>query len=208
MSKLSLSALLALAVAIPAAQAQTISAVQTPGLSYDDGGQFTATTSSGWTFQTFCIEIQHTFSPGSPYNFTLGQTTHGAPPATASGVLNMGTAYLFSQFAAGAVNLNTPALNGEFQEALWYFQGQGRNGDGAFDAWTPGAIGYKGNQFITLADSNVVDPLAASGGALGVQVVQVENGQDWLAVPDGSTTLVLLGMGMGSLALVARRVRR
>ncbi len=203
------------ALAIP--NSGQITVTLTPGSQYSDGGQFTATVSGYPSFQTFCIEEDYVFSPGSTYNYTLGLTTHGAPPITASTVLNLGTAWLYSQFISGAfggLNL-TPTQAGQLQAAFWFFQGQGVNPNGAFSG--PGFLnGGPGDSYYNLA----ITALGASAfnpslGAYGVRVIQSTdaNGnpaQDWLAVvprtvPDGGTTAILLGLGLLSVGLASRK---
>jgi VPDSG-CTERM motif len=181
---------------------------------YSDGGEFTATVAGFPSFQTFCIEIQHEFTLGGTYNYTLGQDTHGAPPSTASPVLNLGTAWLFSQFGAGHIAIGSTTQAGEFQAALWYFQGQGVNGNGAFSGpgfgdGLPGANAYT-DEAITALTGLGLDALDPSNGKFFVSIIESSNAngapaQDWLYVPDGGTTVVLLGIGLMGLVLVSRR---
>ena len=53
---------------------------------YSDGGEFLVTVNNNpsLAFNTFCIETQHEFHYGDTETYTLGQTTHGAPPTGAS----------------------------------------------------------------------------------------------------------------------------
>lgn len=206
-----LTGMMATSVAMAIPTSGTIQAVQTYGSSYSDGGQFTAWVNgdTSTAFQTFCIETQNTFSPNGVYNYVLQQDTHNVPPGATP--LKLGTAWLFSQFAAGTLAgyTGTSLQAGELQAALWYFQtqvfpnndfltwGNGTPGTGlGFDSYTKLAIDTLG--------ANVLDP---SAGAYGVSVIHLENGQDWLAVPDGGVTAMLLGMGMLSLGWVRRMVK-
>jgi hypothetical protein len=202
------------ALAIPSSGMITVGSSP---LEYSDGGQFTATVSGYPSFQTYCIEIDHEFSLGGTYNYTLGQTTHGAPPSTAAPSLNLGAAWLYSQFELGLISITTTLQAGEFQAALWYFQGQGA-GNSDYNAWvggTPGKDVYTdaANTALTGMSLNGLNP---SAGMFGVQIIEssstdangvVTPAQDWLyvPVPDGGATVMLLGIGLMSLVLVSRR---
>jgi hypothetical protein len=198
------------ALAIPSSGLITITG---GNFEYSNGGEFTATVAGFPSFQTFCIEIQHEFSLGGTYDYTLGQDTHGAPPAGAAPKLNLGTAWLYSQFGRGAITITSTTQAGEFQAALWYFQDQGVNPNGAFSG--PGFLdGNPGNAYtdaaITALTGMGLDAMDASNGRFGTQIIESSsaNGapaQDWLQVPDGGTTVVLLGMGLMGLVLVSRR---
>ena len=205
------------ASAIPSSGLMTVNGSP---LEYDYGGQFTASVAGYAPFQTYCIEIQHDFSLGETVDYTLGQTTHGAPPNTAAPFLNAGAAWLFSQFNSGGLGALTPATPtqaGELQAALWYFQGQGTpdsaySGPG-FGYGLPGADAYT-----DLADSvlgaSFINPLAPIAGSFGVDVIQSSHlsggpAQDWLyagPVPDGGMTAGLLGSALIGVQLLRRKL--
>jgi hypothetical protein len=90
------------------------------------GGLFQAVTSANGTFDTFCLSIQTTFSPGTSYNYNFSSTisANGIPPALS--YITAGTAYMYSQFLNGNANygasLNGNTLN-SVQAAIWYLQG-------------------------------------------------------------------------------------
>ena len=142
-----------LPVASVAVKANTVTLTQGT-YSYSDGGEFTAVTSpgafvgngyvaatknsAGTGFQTFCMESQVYFSPGTVYSYTLGQMSQ---PLTGGGIgsnlpLSTGAAYLYYQFATGNLTgydyntANTPgdqaarkADAGALQAAIWLLQG-------------------------------------------------------------------------------------
>jgi hypothetical protein len=118
--------------------------------SFSDGGEFTATTSglgNLGTFQTFCIELNETFQPGTSYKYIMnsgavtGDTGDDAynqkpvsGPIATSGAFNMdnlsiGTAWLYSQFRAntlanydfGATATHTQDA-GALQDVFWYLE--------------------------------------------------------------------------------------
>lgn len=173
---------------------------------YADGGEFYCYIdgdTSTVALNTWCIEINNTFVPGDVYNYTLGQTTHGDPSIGGpSSPLQLGTAWLFAQWNAGAFgNVNA----GEFQAALWYFQNQGPQ-PSAYAAWNngdPNADVYTADAIAALGSAASSD----SNGAYGVDVLEMENGQDFLATaPDGGTTVMLLGAGLSVIGLLRRKL--
>ena len=205
MKKLTLATLLAgvmatsVAMAIP--NSGTIVAYQSGGgLSAGNGGEFTAyVDGSSAGFQTWCIELNNEFSPGTTYNYTLGQTTHDNPAGASP--LKLGTAWLVNQWCDGAYS---STLNvAEFQAALWYFQLQGTL-SGVFAPYDVTAGGS--NIYVAAALAALPGMTGnASADAYGIQVIQVENGQDWVTTPDGGTTILLLGIGLVGVGLVSRR---
>jgi hypothetical protein len=109
--------------------------------SYANGGEFTAVTTGLGTFQTFCIEYDQEFGPG--YTYQYNQNT-GAVSGDAgvdatdlkTGLpmdnISLGTAWLYSQFRAGTLTLDTGlgtyfgasrnANAGELQQAIWFLE--------------------------------------------------------------------------------------
>lgn len=64
------------------------------------GGEFKAVTSDNGTFQTFCIDVSHSFTSGKTYNYKISQQTY-----TGSGNnISIGTAWLYSQFLDGTLS--------------------------------------------------------------------------------------------------------
>src|ERR1019366_8197395 len=107
---------------------------------------------------------------------------------------------LYSQFEMGTFNSHLTSASGymDLQNAIWYYQGQ---------------VANPGNYFTTLVGSSAAE-FAPSAGAYGVQVIETSplpgdtvhgTGQDWLYVPDGGTTIMLLGIGLTGLGLFYRR---
>lgn len=183
---------------------------------YGDGGEFLATVNGSTSFTTFCIEVANEFAYGDNETYTLGQTTHDNPPGTSP--LRMGTAYLFALFAnndLGYLTINSATKAGEFQQALWDFQGQGFHfsGSGFDESSNP----YYKMAVSVLGANNVEN---YSIGNYGVKVIQAYDpqygGQDWLyetpgsgtlvtPVPDGGFTVILLGAAMSGLGLLRRK---
>jgi hypothetical protein len=87
------------------------------------------TTVNGQTaFETFCIEVNESFSPGTSYNAQVSTTVIPGGPLN---YVTLGVSYLYSQFAQGELSgYNYTAGSGrelsadELQDAIWYLQGE------------------------------------------------------------------------------------
>jgi len=231
--------------------AQTV--VLTQGAySYSDGGEFTAATSSptlgigGYssytanssvspnTFQTFCVQTDVEFTPGTTYSYNTGLSAIGSGQHYLNGYngsLTVGTAWLYAEFAsgylgstynyansAGGNNRQTDA--GLLQAAIWALQGEAMpNGNYT----TPTTVN---NLYYNLAISQFGSASAAAVAATtsdnyGVDILQLSTGpnaaQNQLYyngsgtglthenAPDHGTTLVLLGLGLSGLAAFGRK---
>jgi VPDSG-CTERM motif len=234
MKTLGLVFLVAIALAAPATAGQ----VTFSGSTYASGvgGEFTFTVGGGLdishyvtgttsnisnspSFQTFCLEENEYIQQGYTYNFgalsdsaSLGGVVGPNPDP-----ISIGTAWLYSQFATGALagytwsgsGRNTSA--GELQNAIWWLEGEG---------------GVK-NSFVTAAeaalgkdDSTVKDNAGTNN--FGVYVLNLQsvegagcaggypgpNCQSQLVyVPDGGTTVMLLGGALLGLGFLRRKFR-
>lgn len=217
MKKINLLGLL-LGVAIaPAALANgTLTLInQTPGASFGDGGELTVSSSpalsgysrSAGTIQTFCIESGVKISVGGTYNYSLTMADH------TGNSLKAGTAWLFSQFSTGTWSQYDYAQDpgnvtdaGNLQAAIWYFQGQTPDQAG-FNASASnpyvidaiGALGAGATSAATLADGVNVVSLFTASGAPAQDVLSL------VTVPDGGTTVALLGFVLVGLEGLRRR---
>jgi|SRR6516225_2325272 len=209
--------LVALAIT-PAAMAATISVTQTPGAHFSAGGELTAKTTpteilglqtqGPGTFQTFCIESHVDLATELNYTYTLGQTDHSG------NTLKLGTAWLFEQFSNNSLPgyAHNVTQAGLLQGAIWFFQGQTANP-------SSDAAGYN----ISSSNPYVIDAVSilgasagnASSGAFGVSVIQLSHpsdntvGQDLLGivpVPDGGSTIALLGLAIVGFESLRRRL--
>jgi hypothetical protein len=205
--------------------------------SYGNGGEFTAVTSGLGTFQTFCIEYNEEFGPGGTYQYTQNTgAVAGGPGANATDPntglpmdnISIGTAWLYSQFRAGTLTLDTgtgsyfnanqQANAGELQQAIWLLEDEAGGVD---------------NGYVTLAETalgkNLAQIEADSNGAYGVialnlsdgpysTAVQSPNGQtynlnqDQLAIVPEPTTIIagallLLPFGASTLRILRRKIR-
>jgi len=186
-------------------------------------------------FETFCIEDQVDFSPGTTYNYTIGNTiTQSSAGIT---TLTAGAAWLYEQFSLGTLagfNYTDQAQRivdaGILQSTLWALQGEPGDGSVPYIS-TPGlatstTYGLNDNFALQDLDNNIqFGSLAGAQGTVdtfnqyGVSVLQLwdSNGgaaQDQLvywgtppSVPDNSTTALLIGVSLVGLALFSRRMK-
>jgi len=174
-------------------------------------------------FETFCLEYNEHFSPGSSYEY---QVSPGAIKGgqTVSDPISVGTAYLYGLFAQGSLagyNYSSSTSAGNLQNTIWFLEGE-RNGlpAGPLIA-NPGTFNsLLIAQFGTLAAAQL-ESLTTTGGVtvnaatFGVAALNLGGGPTWprqdqlvfqgVPVPDGGTTLILLGMAMGGLSLLRRK---
>ena len=173
-------------------------------------------------FQTFCIEFTEDFNPGTAYNVGISPNAmYGNQPPLGDPV-SIGTAWLYSQFAAGTLagltagNVVTPYdytygsgrvfAAGELQQTIWWLENEP---DGIGD---PG----DGNVFrnAVLAEfGSATNAMANANGAYGVMALNLGGPgqvQDQLVIVPGDTgvpeptTTALLLVG-SSLILAVRR---
>lgn len=243
MKKLSILISVAGVLCAPALQAalQVTLTQNTALYSYGNGGEFRASGSViagvnptlwgyspataqggvGAYFQTFCIETSEYFSPGVAYNISLnsramygGQFPNGDP-------ISIGTAWLYSQFAAGTLvgldALNNPvAYNyaygpgrtlsaGALQQAIWWLEGEAVD-PGNTDAFRNAVIAQFGSAAAAEVDAN---------GAYGVLVLNLWDkntgavAQDQLIlVPEPTTVLagllLLLPLGASTIRILRK----
>ena len=156
------------------------------------------------TFQTFCVESGEYIYQYTTYTFGVSQGSLNTGEA-----LTQGAAYLYHQFQIGQLtgydytrNQNNGNETQQLQDAIWYFMGVGVDPN---------------NQFSILGSLNggfAVNDLGNGSLAYQVAVLNLWNpdksaAQDMLVcVPDGGFTLALLGMALGGIGLVSRRIRR
>jgi hypothetical protein len=93
----------------------------------------------GGGFQTFCVEYNEHFYPGTTYWASISdRATYGSQYPTGDPI-SIGTAWLYSQFAAGTLGQSTPspsdnynytsgsgrvASAGLLQQAIWFLEGE------------------------------------------------------------------------------------
>jgi len=232
MKKLWMVLSLAGAMAAPSAFASLTATLEEVGGNQDGGGLFQATLKNNNTgpvvdvFDTFCVSIVTTFSPGDVYDVDYSSTIVANVPPTVPTYISYGTAYIYNQFLLGNANyggnLNGTTLN-EVQASIWYLQGLLTSSTGAYGAggtsggyYDPENLG--GGALTTIltqleADTHMslADLEANGNGAFGVVAMNLTDGthQPQLAqVPEAATVitgaLLLLPLGASALRILRK----
>jgi hypothetical protein len=168
----------------------------------------------GSSFETFCLGTQVDYSPSSTYNYEISDTVQPAAGVGLPGYVTWGTAWLYSQYRAGAIGdgmANDP-VNDALQEAIWTLQGQSLAGI------TFSANPTDFNNFLTdalnAAAAASVSDTSDGNGAFGVYALNLSSGgtyaQPQLAmVPEPTTiisgVLLLLPFGASAVRILRRQ---
>ena len=163
--------------------------------------------------ETFCLETNEYFNPGSTYNYAISQgAIHGGVSGGDPDLISRGTAWLYLNFAHGtlagynySIGVLGDASAGALQSTIWWLEGEGANPNNAFS---------------TLVTHNVANYTADNNGFYGVGVLNLwdANGnpaQDQLILsrggqfnaPDGGTTVMLLGTALSVLGMARRYLK-
>lgn len=193
-------------------------------------------TSTSTSFQTFCVQVTTEFLPGATYSYSVNSISLGGPNYPGGSVplgqpnsypLSEGTAWLYSQFARGTLanydyNIaNDPADAairktdaGILQAAIWALQGG--QVDGSYPSGVAGNI-YYGEALAALGVN--IDTVATPATDDHVEIMNLsqynggDNGPGYyqnqlILVPDGGSTVSMLGAGFTLLALAGLRYRK
>jgi hypothetical protein len=197
-----------------------------------DGGEFNAVTTPFGSspdlgsFATFCIETGEYIGqpPSGPYTYTINTgAVSGDAGANATDPntglpmdnISLGTAWLYSQFWAGTLTLDTGtgsyfdanrlANAGEFQNAIWYLEDEGGQNNG-YVALAETVLGKTEAQ--VKADSNgayevvALNLFDANGNLAQDQLAMVP--ASYTVIPEPST-VALITLGVGALGLALQR---
>lgn len=187
-------------------------------------------------FETFCIEhneyvtLQGTYaasiSLGSIYGGVAGGVDpDGADPLPATDLISIGTAYLYDAFATGALagytytnGTGRAASAVKLQEAFWYLEDEisltsGQKAANPFLTGAAGALSIYGDGTGVGVGGAKANNTTFNVAALNIGGVAPNQKQDQLilhdngfSVPDGGTTLVLLGLSLGGLGYLRRKI--
>ena len=188
----------------------------TDGPGSTGGGEFNATTSDNGNFVTFCLQYNEHISLGGQFYYEISTTTKPGTPDP----ISKATAWLYNEFLNGTLTgySHTTTEANRLQKAIWWLEDEA-TGAGQI------AANQEANNYVIAAlnATGANGKTEAANGAYGVYVMNVwssydsPNGtysgakQDQLIripVPDGGTTLALLGMSMGFVAYASRRIRK
>jgi len=198
--------------------------LQTDG-SWDPTTSFSSKTSNqgGTTmsFQSFCVEGKEDVWAGHTYSVSLNSLT-----VPSGDKLSRGAAWLYSQFAQGALNgydyantgvgrLHTADL---LQQAIWHYMVLPQLGFDAYDPSNPfevAASGYFGSEAVAIQlagtdnyGTSIINLVDVADGSTAQDMLVYGPRPNIVRTPDGGATLMLLGMGLSGLAFVSRRIRR
>jgi hypothetical protein len=165
-------------------------------------------------FGTFCVEYNEEFYPGQTYNVSrVGPNAmFGGQPPPDGDPISKGTAMLYYDYATGNQSFgykwdttaNRVASAGALQLAIWWLEGEGPNGPIQYDP---------NNVFMKLAYDTfggTAGAMADNNGLYPVQVLTLGAdgaAQDQLVlVPDTAETFMLLGMALGGVSLIRRKL--
>ena len=162
------------------------------------------------SFQTFCLESDE-FVGGDPTHFIVNdKVVDGGSGGPSPDPISIGTAWLYSQFAAGTLTgyNYTPGAgrNGtaaDLQKAIWWLEEETSGVNNAFVTAASVALGLTAAQL--RGD--------AASGQYGIYVLntyadanRTQKRQDFLySVPDGGATLALLGGALLAIGAARRR---
>ena len=194
---------------------------------YGDGGEFNASSSDfapaamgyaaqtiynaghGTGFETFCVETNEFFNPGSTYYYQVSQAAVlGGVGGGSPDPISQGTAWLYLQFATHTLSNYDYSTMGEntsardLQLAIWWLEGEITNPNNFYSTLVTTQFGGATN---AMADNATTGQFGV--GVLNLWVNSDDTGpaQDQLiltgslnqltSVPDGGSTAMLLGLG-------------
>lgn len=199
---------------------------------YDQAGPYSVTAltpatgpNPGSGFETFCIGTQIDYSPGSTYYYQISDVVQpsGTGGVGPPGYVTWGTAWLYSQYRAGALGDGSASdtLNNALQAAIWSLQQQSLAG---ISFGTAGLNITDENNFLAdaaaaAAADHVSSDTNNANGAFGVYALNMSTSSsyasgDWVQpqlvmVPEPATViaglLLLLPLGASAFRIIRSR---
>ncbi len=177
------------------------------------GASAIANTGHGVGFETFCVEYNEHFNPGSTYTYAISDAALLGGSGGPSDPLSRGTAWLYSNFARNTSfdgltsYLYTNADAGLLQNAMWWLEGEAGLSYDPSNKFEVAVVTRFGTAAHAMADN------VHRGFGVGVLNLWINPNltgyvQDQLIlvpVPDSGTTVALLTLGLGGLFLFHRK---
>jgi hypothetical protein len=237
MKKLWMTGLMGMALAIQCS-ALTVSVSRVAGYWEGSGGEFNVANSGNPTDPAFLAELSHFNSNPSTATIVTGPNGVGFETFCNSGFVELqgnpqngtftpnnvawGTAWLYSQFAAGTLagynytpGAGRAASAYAFQNAIWELDGTGGSYLNPTAAGITVFLTEAANAALATYGSSFSDTSAANGAFDVYELYLTYNGvpsQPMLGfgvpVPDGGSTIILLGMALTGIGLFSRRFVR
>ncbi len=176
--------------------------------------------------ETFCLEYGEHFTPGGTYNYTISTFATAGSGGAVNGQdpISNGTAWLYSQFAAGTLSGynyvgDRAGSNNALQLAFWFFEDETQVIGGTYSSYGIGS----GNIFLNAAVAHfgsLTNAKIDSLGAFGVSVLNLTSQNNTVqnqsqlyyagnsnipSTPDGGTTAAMLGLSLMGLLGLKRR---
>jgi len=212
------------------ASANSLTITQYGQYSFSDGGEFTVTSADAKLqaiqslyntkaivnggFEVFCLEDNQFFKSGASYSYAISDA---AIPGGVSGGINgrdpvsLGSAWLYSQFAAGTLanydyTLGAGRQNsaGLLQKAIWSLEDEITTETVSNNIFLQAAATQYGSVNAAKTDNN---------GSFSVGAINLGNNaenQDQIVlrqVPDGGVTIALFGAALFGLGIMRKRFR-
>ena len=157
----------------------------------------------GSTFVTFCLEHLEYFYPNRYYDYTIDsniKNATGSVPYTT--YVTQGAVDLYVGYLNGSLPVGVTAT--QVQDAIWATQGYNVPVVASLVPYINLAA-YSGS--LNIIVYNLYDATNSDGldGYAGVGPVRER--QSFIRVPDGGLTVMLLGLGVGALAMISRKLR-
>lgn len=164
-----------------------------------------------WDFKSFCLEHGSSVSIGSSYNYTVNAlqgAVNGGPGASGGkDVISRATAWLYASFANGSLttvfggNYDETEEN-ELQNAIWYLENETNTaGNNYFVAKAQSVLGATYLNDATYGEFGTYVLNVGTSPAFGNQDILY-----YWSVPDGGTTLFILGLGIVTVGAARRRI--